>query len=161
MITNLVSQQRRGWELIVEGLRKNRVQFNVGTESDIVTLISHPRYFEFVITRSEGFQRSNESLCSEVLEVVESTLLSVTSHMNSSFCMGYKFGFECPAHPASRDHLCILAEKTSQSMLCLENTKKAKQFFPLKECHSVWFAGQKGTETKKGTYQKQYFPQHC
>ena len=139
MITNLVSRQREDWELVVDGLRKNRVQFNVGSDYDIVTLISHPRYFKYAITRSEDFVKSAESLCTEVLDVIKSTLSTVTSSMNYNFCMGYNFGFECPTHPTS-DHLCIIADEASRQMVCLQDPKKAKKTFPLKACHRVWFA---------------------
>ena len=63
LITSLVSsQQVNGWEMIEEGLRKNKVQFRVGKDYDTVTLISHPRFFEFAITRQfEECETSTES----------------------------------------------------------------------------------------------------
>ena len=64
MITNLVSHQRElGWEMVEKGLRKNRVQFQVGRDYDTVTLISHPRYFEVTVVRNEDFKVSTNSLC--------------------------------------------------------------------------------------------------
>ena len=148
MITNLVSQQRNiGWEIVEEGLRKNRVQFTVGKDFDTVTLISHPRFFEVVVTRNEDFEISTESLCSEVLNVVESTLNSVTSRMNYNFSMGYKFGFECPVHSAT-NHLCIVVDKTARRMRCLHNPKQTPR---LENCHSVWFALQNGTVSCEST----------
>ena len=136
MITNLVSHQRDiGWEMDEEDLRKNRVQFTVGKDFDTVTLISHPRFFKIVVTRKEVFEISTKYLCREVLDVVESTLSSVTSRMNYNFNMGYKFGFECPVHSAN-EHLCIVADKTARRMRCLHNPKETPL---LEECHSVWF----------------------
>lgn len=136
MITNLVSQHRKiGWEMHEEGLRKNRVQFSVGKDYDTITLISHPRYFEFVLMRNEGFKMSTESVCHEVLDVIESTLKSVTSHMNYFFSMGYNFGFECPVHP-TREHLCIVSDKTAWRMKCLQDPK---QTFLLEASRGVWF----------------------
>ena len=82
MITNLVSQQREGWEMIEEGLYKNKVQFQVGGDFDTVTLISHPRYFEIVVSRSSNFRTPTESLCAHVRSIIKSTLNTVTSHMN-------------------------------------------------------------------------------
>ena len=137
MITNLVSKQRDiRWEMVEEGLRKNRVQFTVGKDYDMITLISHPRFFEIVITRNENFEMSTESLCCEVLNMVTSTLNSVTSRMNYNFSMCYKFGFECPIHSANM-HLCIIADKTARRMQCLQDLKQA---LLLEKCHSVWFA---------------------
>ena len=113
--------------MIEEGLCKNKVQFYVGKDYDRVTLISHPRYFEFVISRSEHFQTPTASLCSHVRDVIKTTLATVTSCMNYHFNMKYNFGFECPAHPG-RKHLCILAEETATKMECLQNPKKCNQF---------------------------------
>ena len=123
MITNLVSQQREGWEMIEEGLFKNKVQFQVGGDYDTVTLISHPRYFEIVVSRSSSFRTPTESLCTHVRSTIESTLNTVTSHMNYHFSMGYKLGFECPTHPG-REHFCVLADASAWNLACLQNPKK-------------------------------------
>ena len=137
MITNLVSHQKElGWEMVEKGLRKNRVQFQVGRDFDTVTLISHPRYFEVVVVRKEGFEESTNSLCVEVLRLVESTLSSITSRMNYNFSMGYKLGFECPVH-STKEHLCILVDKTARRMECLQDPNQTPL---LKDHHSVWFA---------------------
>ena len=123
MITNLVSQQREGWEMIEEGLFKNKVQFQVGGDFDTVTLISHPRYFEIVVSRSSSFRTPTESLCAHVRSTIESTLNTVTSHMNYHFSMGYKLGFECPTHPG-REHFCVVADASAWNIACLQNPKK-------------------------------------
>ena len=123
MITNLVSQQREGWEMIEEGLFKNKVQFQVGGDYDTVTLISHPRYFEIVVSRSSSFRTPTESLCAHVRSTIESTLNTVTSHMNYHFSMGYKLGFECPTHPG-REHFCVVADASAWNIACLQNPKK-------------------------------------
>ena len=136
MITNLVSHQRElGWEMVEKGLRKNRVQFQVGRDFDIVTLISHPRYFEVAVVRNAETEESANSLCMEVLHVVESTLSSITSRMNYNFSMGYKLGFECPVH-STKEHLCIVADKTARRMRCLQDQNETQL---LKDHHSVWF----------------------
>ena len=140
MITNLVSHQRElGWEMVEKGLRKNRVQFQVGRDFDTVTLISHPRYFEVVVVRKEGFEASTNSLCVKVLHVVECTLSSVTSRMNYNFSMGYKLGFECPVH-STKEHLCTLADKTARRMQCLQDPNQTPL---LEDHHSVWFPQRK------------------
>lgn len=92
MITNIASQQNViGWEMIEDGVRKNRVQFTVGKDFDTITLISHPCYFEFVLLRSDGFKLPTESVCNNILAIIESTLHTVTLHMNYSFSMSYNF----------------------------------------------------------------------
>ena len=139
MITNLVSQQLDDWEMIEEGLRKNKVQFHVGKDCDVITLIAHPQYFEIVISRSNRFQTPPESLCAHVRSVIEFVLETVSFRMNYHFDMRYKFGFECPAHPG-REHLCVLSSVSARKMKCLQNVK-CKQVIPLEERHRVWFAG--------------------
>ena len=138
LITNLVSQQREDWDMIEEGLCKNRVQFLVGEDHDTVTLISHPRYYEIIISRSEEFRTPTESLCLHIRQVIQSTLSTVTSRMSYHFSMGYKFGFECPTHPG-REHLCVLVKESAKDMLCLGNPKR-KQYFQLEPQHRVWFS---------------------
>ena len=140
MITNLVSHQRElGWEMVEKGLRKNRVQFQVGRDYDTVTLISHPRYFEVVVVRNEDFKVSTNSLCMEVLHVVESTLSSIASRMNYNFSMGYKLGFECPVH-STKEHLCVIADRTAWRMRCLQDPHQTPL---LEDHHSVWFPQRK------------------
>ena len=141
VITNLISQKLKGWKMLEECLRKNRVQFLVGEDYDTVTLISRPRYLEIVISRTERFQDSTESLCSHVRSVVQSTLSIATSRMNYHFSMGYKFGFECPTHPG-RKHLCVLAREEHRKMECLQDER---EIIPLEPQHKVWFSdGQEG-----------------
>jgi len=143
MIANLVGQNRDGWKIIDTVLWKNKIRFRVGEDCDIVTLISHPCYFEIAISRSDGFQTPTESLCSHVRGVIQSTLSTVTSCMHHKFSMEYRFGFECPTHPG-REHLCILEKETASHMKCL---KKKALFFRLKPCQEVWFASLKPVAT--------------
>ena len=140
LITNLVSQKLGLWKMIEKGLRKNRVQFLVGENCDTVTLISRPQYLEILVSQSEGFESPTDSLCSHVREVIQSTLDTITSHMNYHFSMGYKFGFfcECPSHPG-REHICLLAHgKARRRMRCLHS--KSSETSPLEKCHQVWFS---------------------
>ena len=134
LITNLVSQEQKGWMLIEEGIYKNKVQFHVGDDFDIVTLISHPRYFQISISRAVDFKESTESVCADVRCVFKSTLENVTSCMKHK--LKYKFGFECPTHPG-KEHLCVLNENNSK-MLCLENQRRSK-LLALQARHKVWF----------------------
>ena len=136
MITNLVSRQELDWKMMKKVLR-NRVEFKVGKDHDVLTLISRPRYFEITITRNVKHEKPTESLCSEVLTVIESTHDEVTSKMNYKFSLGYEFGFECPDHQ-TRDHICVVADKNATHMECLRDETS----FPLEECHSMWFRGE-------------------
>ena len=95
LIANLVSQQREDWQMTTEGIRKNMVQFYIGDNYDMVTLISHPRFLEVVVSRQASSQTSAESLCAFVRGIVQDTLDVVTSHLNYHFRMQYKLGFEC------------------------------------------------------------------
>ena len=139
LITNLVSQQLEDWEMIEEPLYKNRVQFYVGDDYDIITLIARPHYVEIAVTRGEDCALPLATLCARVRSVIQSTLSTVTSRMNYHFSMGYKFGFECPRHPG-REHLCVLAKTTARRMECLANPRR-KEPVPLDDRHKVWFSG--------------------
>ena len=140
MITNLVSQQQEGWEMIERGLYKNRVQFRVGEDFDTVTLISHPRYFEIAVSRNESFCTPTESLCAHVRSTIESTLNTVTSHMNYFFSMGYKFGFECPTHPG-REHFCVRSSISTRYMECLQDPKEKQSVLSADYPQlNVWFS---------------------
>ncbi len=138
LITNLVSsQQANGWKMIEEGLRKNKVQFQLGEDFDKVTLVSRPRFFEIAVTRQlEESTASTESLCSHVRSVIQSTLSTVTSRFDYNFSMGYKFGFECPLHPG-KEHLCVLADETADAMLCLQSKKPVA----VQPQQKMWFPG--------------------
>ena len=137
MITNLVSRQEElDWKMMKKVLR-NRVDFKTGKDHDVITLISRPRYFEITIVRNVMHEKPTESLCSEVLTVIESTHDEVISKMNYQFCLEYKFGFECPDHQ-TRDHICVVADKNASHMECLQDETS----FPLEGCHSVWFRGE-------------------
>ena len=140
MMTNLVSQQRVGWEMIERGIYKNRVQFKVGEDLDTVTLISHPRYFEIAVSRSSNFRTPTESHCAHVRITIESTLNTVTSHMNYHFSMGYKFAFECPTHPG-KDHFCVRSRISTRFMECLQDPKE-KQSVAIADHPklNVWFS---------------------
>lgn len=141
LVTNLVSQQREDWAMVSEGLCKNRVQFIVGDNYDIMTLISHTRFLEIAITRRDEFVSQPKALCAYVRGVIESTLDMVTSHLNYHFQMQYKFGFECPIHSTSgkpREHICVLAKASTSYMECLQDPKK-KSVVPIEPHHMVWF----------------------
>ena len=140
MITNLVSQRLEDWHMIVEDLRKNRVKFYVGDDCDTVTLLSHPWFLEIVISRNASSEApvAVESVCASVRRVIQSTLHTVTSSMNSPFSMQYQFGFECPTH-SGRQHLCVLPKEGAKNMWCLLNRRKRSPV-PMQPCHKVWFA---------------------
>lgn len=152
MITNLVSQMN-DWEMISEGLRKNRVQFNVGINFDVVTLISHPYFLEIAISRRVNFDAPINSLCAYVRSTITSTLEAVTSHLNYRFKMRYKFGFECTKHPG-KPHICIIAKESASFMRCLRDPKKT-DLVPIERHHKVWFSTLTVTPAPKGSVRSQ------
>ena len=151
LIANLISQERRDWEMVQEGLYKNRVEFHFGEYFDKVTLIAFPRYFKIAVSRHEDFQTPNcySSLCASILDVIQSTLHTVTSRMNK-FNTKCKFGFTCPLH-IEENHLCEVPNPNV--MLCLQNPKK-KCLLPLIQKsyphHKVWFSS--GTNQSEGMF---------
>ena len=138
MITSIVSQRLDGWEMIEDAIRKNKVEFYVGDDYNVVTLISRPLYIEVVVTRQESeHHTSTADLCAHVRSVIWSTLKRVTSHTYHQLDMKYKYCFECPKHPG-RDHLCVLAKEGAKFMECLQNPKRKKPIC-LESMHRVWF----------------------
>ena len=142
LISNLVSQQRQDWRMVSQGLRKNRIQFHVGEDYDLVTLLSHPGFLEVSICRQEAAVVGCEAVCGHVRHVITSTLDSVTSRLNYRFRMRFKFGFACPLHVEGkwRDHICVVDEASADTrfMECLKDPKK-KELVPLEESHKMWF----------------------
>ena len=138
MIANLVGN--KALQLIVDGIKKNRVQFTMlSGDYDTFTLISQPKYYAVHITREPGAETPTHEVCSAVRGIVESTLKTVTSRMNYSFCAEYQLSFECPSHPG-RDHLCTVGrdETSPRFMLCQKESDHPR---PLKmqSQHLAWF----------------------
>ena len=138
MIANLVGNE--ALQLIVRGIKKNRVQFTMlSGDHDTFTLISQPKYYAVHITREPGAETPTHEVCSAVRGIVESTLKTVTSRMNYSFCAEYQLSFECPSHPG-RDHLCTVGrdEASPRFMVC---QKESDYPLPLKmqSQHLAWF----------------------
>ena len=138
MIANLVGN--KALQLIVDGIKKNRVQFQMsGGDYDRITLISHPKYYAVHITREPEAETPKHEVCSAVRGIVESTLKTVMSKMNYSFCAEYQLSFECPSHPG-RDHLCTVRrdETSARFMLCQKSSDNPR---PLKmqSQHLAWF----------------------
>ena len=135
MIANLVGN--KGLQLIVDGIKKNRVQFQMsGGDYDRITLISHPKYYAVHITRKSFARTPTHEVCSAVRGIVESTLKTVTSRMNYSFCAEYQLSFECPSHPW-RDHLCTVSKDDGSPhvMLCLSKSEPIE----MQSQHLAWF----------------------
>ena len=136
-IANLVGNG--SLKLIVEGIKKNRVQFRYSTDRDTITLISRPHFYEVHITREATAKTEAHEVCGAVREIIESSLKTVTSRMNYAFTVSYQLAFECPSHPG-RDHLCVVDSKeTSPHMMdCLHNLKNP-QPVEMQNQHLVWF----------------------
>ena len=135
MIANLAGN--KSLLLISEGIMKNRVQFWMYGDFDMITFISQPKYYAVHLTRSEDLAEiSTHEACSKVRHLVESTLETVTSHMNYSSGAEYQLSFECPSHPG-RDHLCTVQKgvSTPHAMFCLGKPGPLK----MQDRQLVWF----------------------
>ena len=139
LIANLAGMSKL-LELIVEGIKKNRVQFRrLGGDYDTVTLISQSKYYAVHITRSPSAQTSTHEACSSVRELFKSTLKEVTSRMNYSFSAEYQLSFECPSHPG-REHLCVVDSKdTSPHVMCCLKNADCSQPLEMQNQHMIWF----------------------
>ena len=138
MIANLVGN--KALQLIVDGIKKNRVQFQMsGGDYDRITLISHPKYYAVHITRKPEAETPTHEVCSAVRGIVESTLKTVTSHMNYSFCAEYQLSFECPSHPG-RDHLCtVRRDETSPRFMVCQSSSDNPCPLKMQSQHLAWF----------------------
>ena len=63
LIIGLVSQDESGWELVEEGLRQNKIEFQVRDDVDSVTLISRPTFMEVVVFRESDPMKPTTSIC--------------------------------------------------------------------------------------------------
>ena len=126
-------------KLIKHGIKKNRVQFQYGTDYDKVTLIYRTKYCEIHIEREHTIVTPTHEVCLAVREIIESTLEAVSSRMNYAFSLCYKLSFECPLHPGE-DHLCVVdsTESIPHKMNCLKN-RKNPQPVEMQSQHLVWF----------------------
>ena len=124
---------------MVDGIKKNRVQFQFGSDRDTVTLVSQPKYYAIHITRRQAakrFQNSLHEVCKVVLELVESTLKSVTSRMNYNLAFKHQLAFECPVH-AEGEQLCVVdTEEQTPSLMCCPSCPEPLE---LESKHLVWF----------------------
>ena len=145
MLTNIVSQQLHGWDMDEDQLKKNVIKFFVCLRDDFdeVTLIGRPRYIEVVISREkdkEEYSVPTKSLCAHVRGVVQCSLKTVTSRLNSHLKKGYKFAFECTSTKhghSEKGHLCILGKETDRFVTCVYLKKKNR--IRLQDHHLVWF----------------------
>ena len=138
LIVGLVSQDENGWKL-TEGLRRNKIEFQVGRvgdDADSVTLISRPTFVEVGVFRLTDSLRPTSLVCSNIRGTLESTLKDVHSNMKYNSSVRFQYGFECPTHPG-KDHLCVLKKLTSKELICLQNKHAV---LPMKDMkHRVWF----------------------
>ena len=138
LIIGLVSQNKNGWELVEEGLHRNKIEFQVGDDADSVTLISRPTFMEVVVVKELRPMKCTTSVCSDIRSTLESTLKDIHSYMKYSSSARFQYGFECPTHPG-KEHLCVLKKLTSNKLFCLQNPKK-HAVMPMEDMkHTVWF----------------------
>ena len=138
LIIGLVSQNKNSWELVEEGLHRNKIEFQVGDDADSVTLISRPTFMEVVVVKELCPMKCTTSVCSDIRSTLESTLKDIHSYMKYSSSARFQYGFECPTHPG-KEHLCVLKKLTSNKLFCLQNPKK-HAVMPMEDMkHTVWF----------------------
>ena len=90
MMANLASQQ--SLNMIVNGIRKNRVEFHFGKAFDTVTLICKAKHYEIHISRRPTAKTSAHDVCTAVRDLIQCTLERVASRFNYMHVL-----FELPA----------------------------------------------------------------
>lgn len=136
MAANLAG--RKTFDLVIEGIRKNIIQFHYGSDSDIITFFSLPTFYAVFISRSKDAQMPTHTLCKQVRNQIDSALHAVTSRMNYSFCIEYQLGFHCTLHPG-RNHVCTIdlddLNPCTMSCTCSGSVRKVT----MDAEHLVWF----------------------
>ena len=139
MMANLASQQ--SLKMIVNGIRKNRVQFYFGKAFDMVTLICKAKHFEIHISRRPAAKTSTHEVCTAVRDLIQCTLERVASRFNYTFSLNYQLAFECPLPThEGRDHLCVVesGDTCPDVMVCLHDPKNIIPV-DMEPQHLVWF----------------------
>jgi GTPase SAR1 family protein len=139
MIANLFSQLSVK-KMIVEGMKKNRIQFYYGDAWDKVTVISRSKHYEIHISRRSKAKSSLHKVCNAVRDLIQHTLKTVTFRFNYTFSLSYELGFECPLHNGV-DHLCVVKESGGaepEVMTCLHNPKELVPI-DLEDEHLLWW----------------------
>ena len=139
MMAHFAGDRDRSLTLIVEGIRKNKMQFRFGKDFDKITFISQPKYYAIYITRQPVYKLPTRELCSAVRQLSESTLKTVTENMNYKFHADYQLSFECPSHPG-REHLCVVdSEDSSPHYMCCLNNLDDPEPIVMQSQHLIWF----------------------
>ena len=139
MMANLASQQ--SLNMIVNGIRKNRVEFHFGKAFDTVTLICKAKHYEIHISRRPTAKTSAHEVCTAVRDLIQCTLENVASRFNYTFSLSYQLAFECtlPTHEGG-DHLCVVksGDTCPDVMACLHDPKNIVPV-DMEPQHLVWF----------------------
>ena len=139
MMANLASQQ--SLKMIVNGIRKNRVEFHFGKAFDTVTLICKAKHYEIHISRRPTAKTSTHEVCTAVRDLIQCTLENVASRFNYTFSLSYQLAFECPlpTHEGG-DHLCVVesGDTCPDVMACLHDPKNIVPV-DMEPQHLVWF----------------------
>ena len=139
MMANLASQE--SLKMIVNGIRKNRVQFHFGKSFDTVTFICKAKHYEIHISRRPAAKTSTHEVCTAVRDLIQRTLERVASCFNYTFSLSYQLAFECPlpTHEGG-DHLCVVksGDTCPDVMACLHDPKNIVPA-DMEPQHLVWF----------------------
>ena len=133
LITALLSKKKEDKWNCVGDLRRNKVEFQVGADSDCVTLIGHPTFMEVNLYRVA--KQHNEKVCSDIRATLENTLKEVHFCMKYCSSVNIQYRFKCPSHPGE-DHL---SELRDNYLLCLKDPKKSCHSIPKEEKFTIWF----------------------
>ncbi len=154
MITNIISLiislKLKDWDLNENTMHRNKIVFRVGTDNDIVTLISRPKYIKIIVSREcdSIFSRllwkvksilprtshTQTPTCVQVRKVVTSSLAEVASRMNYKIDLKPSLAFNCPCRRGS-DHICMLDSESDTHVKCQSRLTR----IPLSTRQRAWF----------------------
>ncbi len=125
--------KRNVLKVILNGIKKNCVQFYFSSDYIRIIVIARPTFYEIQIDRKADIKFIHE-VCTSVREEIAACLSIVGSQMNYSCYNDYQFAFECPT---TVGHLCVIDPEVQspQKMLCLKECGPRNML----ASHSVWY----------------------
>ena len=136
LIIGLVSSKCDNWTLVEGTLRRNLIEFLVGSDYDRVTLICQPTCIKVALYRESQPQVETPVLCANIREKLTTELEKVNSQFRYPVS-SFEYGFDCKHNEGVKHHFCVHREKSSNKMICLMD-RKNPIIVPMTSCHSIW-----------------------
>ncbi len=147
LIIGLVSNTKLNWTFKEDSPCRNKIEFLVGKDLDIVTIISYATYIKVVLYRESHPTTPTSAVCAHIRNTITSMLTQV-NHNLKYLNARLQYGFECTSHlwdsvlyilNLAPLHLCILEDETSPKMKCLKDPNITKIIPLIDSRQTIWF----------------------